>query len=146
MPATRLADGSLDVSLLLATLRAYKKGDFSARMPLDWTGMAGKVADTVNDVIETNQRMSKELARLSRVVGGEGRLGQRASMGDVTGAWAEDINSINTLLDDLTGPATETARVLGAVVRGDLSQTMSLERDGVPLQGNFLQTASGKCC
>jgi len=141
MPATRLADGSLDVSLLLATLRAYKKGDFSARMPLDWTGMAGKVADTLNDVIETNQRMSKELARLSRVVGGEGRLGQRASMGDVTGAWAEDINSINTLLDDLTGPATEMARVIGAVVRGDLSQTMSLERDGVPLQGNFLQTA-----
>jgi len=141
MPAAQLADGSLDVSLLLATLRAFKKGDFSARMPLDWTGMAGKVADTLNDLIETNERMSKELARLSRVVGGEGRMGQRASMGDVTGAWAEDINSINTLLDDLTSPATETARVIGAVARGDFSQTMSLERDGVPLQGNFLQTA-----
>jgi HAMP domain-containing protein len=141
MPTAQQTDDSLDVSLLLATLRAFKKGDFSARMPLDWTGVAGKVADTLNDVIETNQRMSKELVRLSQVVGREWRLGQRGSMGDVTGAWAEDISSINALLDDLASPAAEMARVIGAVARGDLSQTMSLERDGAPLQGNFLQTA-----
>jgi CheY-like chemotaxis protein len=141
MPTAQVTDGRLDVSLLLATLKAYKKGDFSARMPLDWTGTVGKVADTVNDIVESSQRMSKELARLSRVVGREGKMGQRASMGDVTGEWAEDIHSINALLDDLASPAIETARVIGAVAGGDLSQTMSLERDGAPLQGSFLQTA-----
>ena len=33
----------LDLKTLLATLMALKKGDFSARMPSDWTGMSGKI-------------------------------------------------------------------------------------------------------
>src|SRR5258706_7186562 len=33
------------------------------------------------------------------------------------------------------------ARVIGAVAKGDLSQTMELETDGRPLQGQFLHTA-----
>ena len=38
-------------------------------------------------------------------------------------------------------PSTEVARVIGAVAKGDLSQTMSLEVDGRPLRGEFLHTA-----
>ena len=38
-------------------------------------------------------------------------------------------------------PTSETARVIGAVAQGDLSQTMALEIDGRPLQGEFLRTA-----
>jgi hypothetical protein len=29
-------------------------------MPIDQTGIAGKIADTLNDVIELNQRMAAE--------------------------------------------------------------------------------------
>ena len=142
MPTATINADSLDVSLLLSTLMAFRKGDFSVRMPLDWTGTAGKVADTLNSIIETKDRMSQELARLSRMVGKEGKLGQRFSPGDVTGAWAGNANSINTLLEDLARPAAETARVIGAVAKGDLSQRMSLESGGQPLQGSFLETAN----
>ncbi len=38
-------------------------------------------------------------------------------------------------------PTTETARVIGAVAKGDLSQTMALEVDGRRLQGEFRRTA-----
>jgi hypothetical protein len=38
-------------------------------------------------------------------------------------------------------PRSETARVIGAVARGDLSQTMALEVDGRPLEGEFLRIA-----
>src|SRR5207248_165711 len=38
-------------------------------------------------------------------------------------------------------PTSETARVIGAVAQGDLSQTMALEIDGELLQGEFLRTA-----
>ena len=48
------------------------------RLPVDWTGVAGKVADAFNEVVELNERMAGELARLSRVVGKEGKLSQRA--------------------------------------------------------------------
>ncbi|MEK7751477.1 MAG: hypothetical protein AAB654_06140, partial [Acidobacteriota bacterium] len=109
MPTAKINDDSLDVSLLLTTLVAFRKGDFSARMPLDWTGTAGKVADTLNSIIETSDRMAQELSRISRAVGKEGQLGQRLVLGDVTGAWAGKADSINTLLEDLARPAAETA-------------------------------------
>ena len=72
---------------LLNALLAVKKGDASVRLPLDWPGLWGKIADAFNDVVELNARKQQELVRLSRVVGKEGKLKQRASLGDVTGFW-----------------------------------------------------------
>ncbi|MDC8756403.1 response regulator [Janthinobacterium fluminis] len=134
--------GELDVKLLLATLMALKKGDFSARMPSDWTGMAGKIADTLNEIIETKENMVQAVTEVSRVVGREGRLTQRASVPHVAGGWATIISSVNTLIDDLVRPTTEMARVIGAVAKGDLSQTMALEVDGHPLKGQYLRAAT----
>ena len=51
------------------------------------------------------------------------------------------MRSVNTLIADLVHPTIETARVIGAVAKGDLSQTMALEIDDRPLQGEFLRTA-----
>ena len=126
---------------LLDGLIALREGDFSHRLPTDLTGVEGKLADTFNDVIAMNRRMAEELARISRVVGTEGRLSARASVGDVRGSWAASIDSVNALIADLVHPTTETARVIGAVAKGDLSQTMALEVDGRPLQGEFRKTA-----
>src|ERR1044072_2300812 len=86
---------AVDNKRLLAALMAFKRGDFSVRLPDDWTGVAGKIADTFNDVIATNQRMAKELERIGAVVGKQGRITQRASLGDVAGSWANSIGSVN---------------------------------------------------
>src|SRR4029077_19760860 len=131
----------IDSRALLTALAALKKGDFTARLPLDWTGVAGKVADTFNEVIELNERMANELERISRVVGKEGKIDQRASLGWVSGSWEAALISVNALIGDLVHPTSETARVIGAVAQGDLSQTMALEIDDRPLQGEFLRTA-----
>ncbi len=141
--AGRVAAGGehLDQRELLGALTALKKGDFSVRLPVGMDGLDGKLSDTFNEVIELNQRMSQELERLSRVVGKEGRISERASISHVQGAWATEIASVNALISDLVHPTSETARVIGAVAKGDLSQTMALEIEGRPLQGEFLRTA-----
>src|SRR5829696_1016847 len=77
----------LDKTMLLSALMAFKKGDFRARLPVDLEAVDGKIADAFNDVIEMNQRMAEELDRLSIVVGKEGKISQRASIGAVTGSW-----------------------------------------------------------
>ena len=130
-----------DTGQLLSALMAFKRGDFSARLPEDWTGVPGKIADTFNAVIEANQRMTRELERIGRVVGKEGRIAQRASIGEVTNSWSDAIGSINNLIGDLVQPTSEMARVIGAVAKGDLSQTMATEIEGRPLKGEFLHTA-----
>src|SRR2546428_10254694 len=67
MPAEQLqlATDYLDTRQLLEVLVAVKKGDFSVRMPLDKTGVAGKIADTLNDIIELKQRGVQEDERIS---------------------------------------------------------------------------------
>src|SRR5437870_2481566 len=130
-----------DTTQLLAALMAFKRGDFSARLPEDWTGVPGKIADTFNTVIETNERLTRELGRIGRVVGKEGRITQRVSIGEVTNSWADAIGSINNLIGDLVQPTSEMARVIGAVAKGDLAQSMATEIEGRPLKGEFLHTA-----
>src|SRR5437588_12646684 len=85
--------------------------------------------------------MAKEFDRVATVVGKEGRIRQRASLPMASGSWSACVDSVNTLIADLVQPTTEVARVIGAVAKGDLSQTMALEIEGRPLTGEFLRTA-----
>jgi len=142
MPAsTRTNSATIpDSNELLRVLLAVKKGDFSARLTLADDGIAGKIADAVNDIIEMNEMMAKELQRISTVVGKEGKLSHRASLPNAKGAWRDCFDSVNTLITDLGQPTIEVARVLGSVARGDLTQTMELEIEGKPLRGEFLRT------
>src|SRR2546430_7887596 len=121
---SHLGGDQLDRKQLLAALTAFKRGDFSARLPDDWTGVSGKIADTFNDAIRTNQQLIQELARVERMVGKEGRLRQRASLREVSGSWTEAMTSVNNLIEDLGYPTSEMARVIGAVAKGDLSETI----------------------
>jgi HAMP domain-containing protein/signal transduction histidine kinase/DNA-binding response OmpR family regulator len=109
-------------------------------MPEDWKGSAGKVASALNDIIESNQRLEREIRRLSKQVGKEGRV-KRAELGHAGGAWASTLDAVNDLVEDLARPNTEIARIISSVANGDLSQTMALQIDGQPLQGQFLDTA-----
>src|SRR5262249_44488103 len=131
----------LDNKKLLAVLPAFKRGDFSAHLPHDWTGAAGKIADTFNDVIRINQRLTKELGRISRVVGKEGRIRQRASLRGAYGSWGEALGYVNNVIADLVQSTSEMARVMGGVARGALAQNMTIEVEGRALEGEFLRTA-----
>src|SRR5437868_2735485 len=136
-----IAAETIDARLLLKVLSDFKKGDFTTRLPSEQTGLTGKIYDSMNEVIDINDRMAKEFDRVATVVGKEGRIRQRASLPMATGSWSECIDSVNTLIADLVQPTTEVARVIGAVAKGDLSQTMALEIEGRPLTGEFLRTA-----
>ena len=136
----RFQPDAVDHTALLNTLHAFKNGDFSVRLPAERTGLAGKIYDSVNEIIDSNDRLNKELDRLNRVAGKEGKLVHRASLPRAIGGWAECIESVNGLVGDLVQPTADFSRVIGAVARGDLAQRMNLEIDGRPLKGEFLLT------
>src|SRR5687767_1625307 len=140
-PPNGTGTDTLDHRVLFSVLSDYQRGNFSVRMPDDRTGLAGKICDALNDTIERNERLVRELERLSTVVGKAGNVKQRAQLPYAEGAWATAIESVNTLVSDLVQPTTEVARVIGAVAKGDLTQTMSLEIEDRPLTGEFLCTA-----
>jgi HAMP domain-containing protein/signal transduction histidine kinase/DNA-binding response OmpR family regulator len=127
---------------LLRALEAVREGDFSVRLPSDLDGLSGRIAATFNDIVATNQRMAGQLERVGQVVGKEGKTRQRVRFGPMMGAWLDMENSINSLIDDLLWPTTEVSRTIEAVAQGDLLQTMHLDVDGRPLQGEFLRSAT----
>src|SRR5260221_2889345 len=127
---------------LLRVFLAVRDGDFSVRLPGHWTGLVGKIGDAVNDVVAANQKMAEQLERVGQVVGKEGKTRQSVRFPRQMGAWAGVEASVNTLIDDLLWPTTEVTRALAAVAQGDLLQTVRLEVDGRPLQGEFLRSAS----
>ncbi|MGZ8267730.1 MAG: hybrid sensor histidine kinase/response regulator, partial [Burkholderiales bacterium] len=127
---------------LLLALQSVREGDFSVQLPGDWTGLYGKVADTFNDIVRSNRRMSDELTRVGQSVGKQGKTRQRLRVDRRTGAWGDMETSVNTLIDDLLWPTAEVTRTIAAVAKGDLSRTMRLDVDGRPLQGEFLRSAT----
>ena len=80
MPTQAQSTDSLNTRLLLKALVAFKKGDFSARLPGEWTGEAGKIADTLNEIISLSDKTAKELERVTRIVGKEGKIAHRAAV------------------------------------------------------------------
>src|SRR5438034_1000896 len=110
--------GELETSTLLRTLMAFRDGDFSVRLPVDQTGIAGKVCDTLNEIFKLNQRMASEFGRISSAVGKEGRINQRVS----------------PMAGNLTAQVRNIAEVTTAVANGDLSRKITVDVRGEILE------------
>jgi signal transduction histidine kinase/HAMP domain-containing protein len=121
---------------LLVALASAKAGD-ATRMDSRRRGLHGEVARAYNELLDQNTRFSRELVRVSQVVGREGRMTVRVQPGNLTGTWATAVDAVNSLIDDLARPTGEVARVMSAAAQGDLTQKMELSIEGRPMKGEF---------
>ncbi|PYY11755.1 MAG: hybrid sensor histidine kinase/response regulator, partial [Acidobacteria bacterium] len=131
-----------DLGVILSGLQTMRNGDFSVRLPGSWTGLAGKIADTFNEIVAANQQMAHELKRVGQVVGKEGRTRERTKFHESRGAWGAIEVSVNALVEDLLRPTTEVTRAIAGVAQGNLTETVRLDVDGRPLEGEFLRSAN----
>src|SRR5205814_9101043 len=114
-----------DLEALLTALQAMQSGDFSVRLSGSRTGIIGKIADTFNEIVSTNQKMAQQLDHVGDVVGKQGKTRHRVRLGLANGAWGEMETSVNTLIDDLLRPTVEVTRAISAVAKDDLPQTVN---------------------
>src|SRR5260370_39651230 len=87
----------LDLNQLLDVLRAMQAGNFSVRLPGSQVGVAGKICDAFNTIIDANQRIAQQLEHVGEVVGRQGKTRTRVRFGLSDGARAEMEASVNTL-------------------------------------------------
>src|SRR3954451_14369047 len=128
-------DGALLVELAHG-LAQVRRGRFDVRLARR-EGPASEVVEQFNELVALQERQGRDLLRISRVVGRDGRMSERLDEESYDGAWAAGVQAVNALIDDLAAPTAEIARVLDAVAEGDLSQHMALEIEGRRLRGEF---------
>jgi HAMP domain-containing protein/signal transduction histidine kinase/CheY-like chemotaxis protein len=124
-----------ELTQLVTALQAARDGDFSVRLRAE--GALADVASAFNALVERNQQATRELVRIGKVVGREGRINERAAVAGAQGSWAEKIGAVNELIDNLARPTIEVARVIDAVADGDLTERIQLQIDGQPVRGEF---------
>ncbi|GAA4985608.1 HAMP domain-containing protein [Yinghuangia aomiensis] len=135
--ARRDRDDERELRMLLAALTAVRDGNFRRRLTVSGNGVMSEIAAVFNDVQDRNQHLAGELARVRRVMGRDGKLGERLHPGPGEGSWAAGIDAANALVEDLVRPITEINRILSAVAEGDLSQRLDQRMSGQPLRGEF---------
>src|SRR5919204_529274 len=138
-----VTDGTVEISKqdlqeLVDALRRARNGETNVRLS-PMSGAMGDVAKVFNQLAERREAITNELKRVSRVIGREGRMTERAALRGAKGSWKDTVDSVNTIVEDLVRPTVEVARVLDAVAEGDLSQKMSLKIEGRPVRGEFLR-------
>ncbi|HEX2660796.1 MAG TPA: HAMP domain-containing protein, partial [Polyangia bacterium] len=132
---------ALNHRLLLAGLRALQRGEFDVKLPDDLSGVDGQICSTFNELVQFAESLRSDVVGLRQSVGLEGRTHRRLARGVARGGWAEYVVGVNELLDDVTAHTTDVARVLSAVAKGDLGQTIDVEGTDAPLRGDFLRHA-----
>jgi CheY-like chemotaxis protein/HAMP domain-containing protein/GAF domain-containing protein len=140
-PSGSRTNGTVEVSKqdlqeLVDALRRARDGEIEVRLSQK-SGAMGDAAKAFNQLADRREQLTTELRRVTRVIGREGRMTERARLRGAKGHWKETIEATNTLIEDLVRPTIEVARVLDAVAEGDLSQKMSLKIDGRPVRGEF---------
>ena len=135
-------DHELDTRELLRVLSEIRNGNFIVRMPVDKSGITGKICDTLNDIISLNQILVEELTLARNTIGKHGRLNHRVVLPRYArGSWSAGADSINSLISDLVYPTIEIAHVISSVAKGNLSQEMPLKIGDHVLQGEFAKIA-----
>src|SRR3569833_1693374 len=131
------------VRQLLSALKAFRRGDFSVRLPHDLSGVEGELADVFNEVVEINDRMTREFERLGEVVGKQGKINHRAKLPGASGSWAASVDAVNNLITDMVHRNAEIARVIGAAARGGRARAGGRGGGGRPRRGGGRRGGGG---
>ncbi|HEY8376263.1 MAG TPA: hypothetical protein VIK91_07230, partial [Nannocystis sp.] len=126
-------------------LRAARQGDLSVRLPTDAAAgdpLVAEVGLAFNAMVEGNADVVREIERLAQHVA-QGRFDDEASVRFTGGAWESAAAGLNRLVRVMVAPMVDATRILNAVMAGDLSETMPLRFDGLPLQGELLRLGEG---
>src|SRR3954447_19735607 len=142
-PARGNGDGAViaatDLEPLLDALRAASRGETGIKLDARRRGLVGQLNKAFNELTQARDRTTDEIVRVATAIGREGRLTDRAEIKKTQGTWRSSLDAVNTMIDDLSRPTLEVARVIDAVADGDLTQKMQLKIEGRAVKGEFLR-------
>src|SRR5262249_24660461 len=123
-------------------MRAASRGETGVKLDARKRGLVGQLNKAFNELTLARERTTDEIVRVATAIGREGRLTDRAEVKNTEGTWRTGLEAVNTMIDDLSRPTLEVARVIDAVADGDLTQKMQLKIEGRAVKDEFLRIGS----
>jgi signal transduction histidine kinase/HAMP domain-containing protein/ActR/RegA family two-component response regulator len=115
---------------IAAVTTAIAAGDLSQKITVDAKGEILELKNTINATVEQLRTFAREVTRVAREVGTEGKLGGQAKVPGVAGTWQDLTDNVNQMASNLTGQVRGIVKVVTAVAEGDLSQKLVVEAKG----------------
>ncbi len=109
---------------------AVAKGDLTQKVQAECRGEIFELKKTINSMVDQLQQFAREVTKIAREVGTEGRLGGQATVHDVEGTWRDLTENVNNMAMNLTTQVRGIARVTTAVAKGDLTKKITVEVRG----------------
>ncbi|KAH7111408.1 hypothetical protein EDB81DRAFT_894400 [Dactylonectria macrodidyma] len=119
---------------IIKVTTAVATGDLTQKVQADCRGEIFELKSTINSMVDQLQQFAREVTKIAREVGTEGRLGGQATVHDVEGTWRDLTENVNGMAMNLTTQVREIAKVTTAVAKGDLTKKI-----GVEVQGEILE-------
>src|SRR2546422_984279 len=113
---------------------AVQKGDLSKKITVEVQGEILELKNTINVMVDQLNAFAREVSRVAREVGTEGKLGGQARVAGVAGVWKDLTDNVNYMAGNLTAQVRNIAEVTTAVARGDLSKKITVDVRGEILQ------------
>src|SRR5207248_1383680 len=99
--------------------RTSDEDDMSKKITVDVRGEILELKNTINTMVDQLNAFAKEVTRVAREVGTDGKLGGQAKVEGVAGTWKDLTDNVNTMASNLTDQVRGIARVVTAVANGD---------------------------
>ncbi|KAM5357693.1 hypothetical protein ACJZ2D_016008 [Fusarium nematophilum] len=115
---------------IIKVTTAVAKGDLTQKVQADCRGEIFELKSTINSMVDQLQQFAREVTKIAREVGTEGRLGGQATVHDVEGTWRDLTENVNGMAMNLTTQVREIAKVTTAVAKGDLTKKIGVEVKG----------------
>ncbi|KAL4267524.1 hypothetical protein AB1N83_001077 [Pleurotus pulmonarius] len=122
---------TLQIRTVAAAIAAIARGDLTQKIAgLSASGEMLELVDTINDMISQLNIFAKEVKKVARQVGTEGKLDVQAEVGNVRGIWQEISLSMNTMAGDLATQVQDFNQITAAAMDGDFSRLVTVEASG----------------
>ena len=128
-----------------AFIDQLKKGNLDAQMELGNIQLDGDILQVTQDLISLKETLKVVITEVNRVVdlaGNAGQLRERLKVNGVDGSWRQLVDSLNTLLMNVSEPILDMNQIITAMSMGDMTNTFGMAANGdIKDMGNALNIA-----
>ncbi len=110
--------------------QAIARGDLSQKIEVHAQGEVLTLKVTINNMVSQLDTFARELKRVARDVGVDGKMGGQANVENASGRWREITEDVNTMAENLTSQVRAFGEITDAATDGDFSKLISVNASG----------------